>query len=128
MLLFVYGTLLGKSEHAMSRLLSAHAQPISNGVFQGRLYQIDWYPGAIDSENPDDKVFGEIWSIPDDKALIHKLDDYEGYHPEMPEASEYIRTERSIITEKGESVACQIYLYQASLRSAKRIHGGRFVS
>jgi gamma-glutamylcyclotransferase (GGCT)/AIG2-like uncharacterized protein YtfP len=124
--LFVYGTLMGQSPHPMSQLLRKEAEFVKPGRFNGQLFQIDWYPGAIDSDIPNEYVYGEVWSFPESSELLSKLDEYEGYYPDDPEASEYLRVMREVTSPEGDRYICDVYLYKASLDKAVAIPDGRF--
>ncbi len=47
--LFVYGTLLSGVGHSMHRVLARHAELVGEGFFNGRLYRVGHYPGAVPS-------------------------------------------------------------------------------
>ena len=45
--LFVYGTLMREFENPFATQLRARATFIAEGFFQGKLYRVSWYPGAV---------------------------------------------------------------------------------
>lgn len=57
----------------------------------GRLYNLGWFPGLVldRSEDPSSFVTCEVLEVDDDK--LRMLDSYEGYDPDDPENSLYIR-------------------------------------
>lgn len=64
-----------------------------NGVVlvPGKLYNLGWFPGLVLdlSEEPSSFVTCEVIEADDDK--LQRLDSYEGYDPNNPEESLYIR-------------------------------------
>ena len=119
--LFVYGTLRHGQNNEMSDFLKQHSSYESLGQFQGKLYQVDYYPGAVESTNSDDSVIGDIYRLNDVETVLTKLDEYE----EAP--TEYQRVERQIKSSKGEILNCWIYLYNEDTSSLKQIVTGDFL-
>jgi len=74
--LFVYGTLRRGSENQFARLLAEQGHFMGLARVPGRLYDLGLYPGAIASNQPDQWIQGEIFSV--DSALLTALDEYEG--------------------------------------------------
>ena len=69
---FVYGTLRrGGSNH----FRMDGTEFVTTGTVNGRLYQIDWYPGLVLDETGDE-VIGEIYQV--SPGLMEKLDAFEG--------------------------------------------------
>src|SRR5579871_1224698 len=87
--LFVYGTLMQAYDHPMARLLSEQAERLGEGSCCGQLYQIKHYPGLIASNDPADRVFGELFRLRDTKSLLAQLDDYEGCGASAPQPTLY---------------------------------------
>ncbi|MCF7560151.1 gamma-glutamylcyclotransferase [Sabulilitoribacter multivorans] len=76
--LFVYGTLLQDINNEMSRFLANHSQFVSNGYFNGKLYEVNQYPGAILSDSTTGKVYGSLFKITNSHRVFEVLDVYEG--------------------------------------------------
>ena len=76
--LFVYGTLLQDFNNAMSRFLTEQASFVAKGYFNGKLFEIDNFPGAILSNLESEKVYGSIYKISDIHKTFEVLDAYEG--------------------------------------------------
>ncbi|WP_242131845.1 gamma-glutamylcyclotransferase family protein [Aestuariivivens marinum] len=121
--LFVYGTLLSNANNDMSRFLLQYAKFVSKGYFYGKLYLIDWYPGAIVSINKDDKVFGHIYKILDETTLFETLDDFEGIDEQL-----YIRCLLDVYSKNKTPHNCWIYLYNQSVANLKQIFSGDFLN
>jgi len=109
--LFVYGTLRSDAGNDMSQLLAGNADFVDYAVFQGRLYRVDYYPGAVPSDDPEDRIPGEIYRLQDTVCLWPCLDSYEGCGPEFPEPNEYLRQRRKVRLGNGKSISAWIYLY-----------------
>src|SRR5262245_66411494 len=75
--LFVYGTLRSQMNDPLHRLLETHAVFVSTGFFQGKLYDIGRYPGAIRSRSNTDRVIGEIYQLREPRRALAIFDEYE---------------------------------------------------
>jgi gamma-glutamylcyclotransferase (GGCT)/AIG2-like uncharacterized protein YtfP len=95
----------------MSRLLCRNGVFVDYAVFQGRLYRIDSYPGAVPSDDPGHRVSGEVYRLADAEGLWSCLDSYEGCGPEFPEPNEYRRQQKRVLLDNGELMNAWIYLY-----------------
>ncbi len=125
--LFVYGTLLRRISHPMAEFLHENSSFVENGYFQGRLYDVDVYPGAILSTDPDDQVYGNILGLKDPEKVWKKLDPYEGYLETNPDISLYIK--QFVDVYAGEQVySCWVYLYNKSVNDLTRIISGDYLS
>jgi gamma-glutamylcyclotransferase (GGCT)/AIG2-like uncharacterized protein YtfP len=77
-LLFIYGSLLNTSNE-FAAYLNKHSTVYSTGKFNGKLYDIGEYPGAIASAWDIDWVSGTILLLNHPKTTLEVIDDYEGY-------------------------------------------------
>jgi gamma-glutamylcyclotransferase (GGCT)/AIG2-like uncharacterized protein YtfP len=121
--LFVYGTLGRNVGHEMHAHLVRHAEYAGEGVFNGILYRVAHYPGAVASSNPNDVVHGELY--PD--ALFAALDPYESCGPNDPKPTKYVRVATIIHRRGGEAVEAWVYLYNHDVTKLARIASGRFI-
>jgi len=94
----------------MARWLARNARRIGPAWFQGRKFRVSWYPGAVDSEDPRDRVEGELWRLKRPRTALARLDRYEGFDPAHPERSEFVRVVRPIRCGRRRLQAW-IYLY-----------------
>jgi gamma-glutamylcyclotransferase (GGCT)/AIG2-like uncharacterized protein YtfP len=124
--LFVYGTLRQNSPHAMSQFLAHYANFVGNAVYQGKLYQIDYYPGVIPSDNVHDSVQGEVYKLTDVDTVLLKLDEYEECGHNFPSPTEYIRCEQYVTLKTGERIAAWIYLFNRPTTGLQYIESGDF--
>ncbi len=125
--LFVYGTLRRDANCEMSRLLAKHAEFVSDAGYCGKLYQIDYYPGAVPSDNPNDRVQGEVYLLHQADAVLPLLDQYEEFGPEFPEPNEYIRRKQTVLLNSGDSVAAWVYVYNRSTEGLELITSANFI-
>ena len=126
--LFVYGTLLSGAGHSMHRVLVRHAELVGEGFFNGRLYRVGHYPGAIPSSGPDDRVFGEVYRLREAADLLLRLDEYEGCRPTAVAPTEYVRTTARITLTNETVVRAWIYVYNKPIHGLERIRSGFFWS
>lgn len=116
--LFVYGTLRKELNHPIHRVLSMHAVEIGKGIFQGRLYDLGRYPGAVPSSDESERVTGEIYRIQQDKPVFEALDAYEG--------AAFTRERRFIALAGGKKIPCWIYLYTRPTAGRRFIPSGDY--
>jgi gamma-glutamylcyclotransferase (GGCT)/AIG2-like uncharacterized protein YtfP len=113
-LLFIYGTLHpdrapAEIAHAARRLV-----PVGKAEIRGRRYELGAYPGVVLDEAGEDRVPGELFLVPDADTLA-QLDDYEDYHPELPQASLFLRVRTLAATADGATALCWVYVYNRDL-------------
>lgn len=131
-LLFVYGTLTRAAAHPMGDLLRAKGRPLGTGTITARLYIVadpdlpeqPLYPGAVASDDPRDRVFGEIHAVPE--LLFRDLDTYERCTDAWPDPHEYRRTTVDVLTLGGHVLPAQTYLYRWDVSRALHLPTGRF--
>lgn len=125
--LFVYGTLRKAKAAAMHRVLARHSTYCSDAEMQGRLYEINGYPGAIASGNREDKVYGELYRLKGRDTVLRQLDEYEGCADHFPAPHEYVRKKVSVILPDGERVPAWVYLYNCNVSRRLRIRSGDYM-
>jgi gamma-glutamylcyclotransferase (GGCT)/AIG2-like uncharacterized protein YtfP len=125
-LLFVYGTLMRGFDHPMARLLEQNAEFLGEAQCAGQLYLVRHYPGLVDSDDPTDHVFGQLFRLPRPRELLAKLDDYEGCGEGAAPPHEFIREVRPVTNADGTEREAFVYLYNWSLTGLPRIADGRF--
>jgi len=124
--LFVYGTLRRDYSHIMNRYLVKHSEYIGNGIFQGRLFMVDDYPGGVDSSDSQDTIKGNVFRLTQVRSVLLNLDVYEDCSPESPQPTEFRREKRSVRLMTGEILECWIYLYNHSVEGLPLIPSGDF--
>ncbi len=126
-LIFVYGTLMRRFDHPMSKLLSANAEFLGEGSCPGRLYSITHYPGMLRAAAAGDVVFGELYRMRDPAALLSELDEYESCGPNFDPPTLYLRETLPVTLSNGAVHQAWTYIYNRPVPEAKRIASGRFL-
>ena len=124
--LFVYGSLMSTVGHRMGARLRREARRIGAATLQGRLYRVSWYPGAVDSPDPAQRVHGEVWTLDDPKVALAWLDAYEGIVPGRSERGAFRRVERQVWLATGAEMAAWVYLYKKDVARLAAIPDGRW--
>lgn len=125
--LFVYGSLMSTAGHPMGERLGREGRLLGPASMQGRLYRLSWYPGAVDSDVPDQRVQGEVYALPDPARALQWLDAYEGLDPHAPDSHEYARVERPVRVATGGDLTAWVYLYRLSVAGLAPVPGGRWM-
>ena len=113
----------------MPQWLSQHAQWLGQAWFQGQLFKVADYPGAIDSSSPADAVLGDVYELKEFEASIARLDDYEECSANHVPPHLYRREVRAVrLTESGENLSAWIYIYNRPVSGLMRITSGDFFS
>ncbi len=124
--LFVYGTLRRTVGGVMHERLLRRSQFVRCATFQGRLYLVADYPGAVSSSHPSDVVHGEVYRLLDPQPLWSELDQYEGSVGETPEQKEYVRGIHQVVLRGGDSLSAWVYVYNRSIQGLPRLESGDF--
>jgi gamma-glutamylcyclotransferase (GGCT)/AIG2-like uncharacterized protein YtfP len=91
---------------------------LGEGSLQAKLYQLNGYPGAVPSTDPQDQTQGEIYAL-EDPGVLALLDAYEG--------GEYRREMLEVQRPGGLFQACWAYVYTGPLEGLAPVPGGRFL-
>ncbi|HUV99511.1 MAG TPA: gamma-glutamylcyclotransferase family protein [Gallionella sp.] len=124
--LFVYGTLRRDGDNDMYKLLARHARFLCDGWFNGKLYNVTYYPCAVPSDIPEDKVYGEVYELLEPEYILQKLDDYEECSEKFPPPREYRREIRSIHIANDDVIDAWIYIYNYDVGNLRQIKSGDF--
>jgi gamma-glutamylcyclotransferase (GGCT)/AIG2-like uncharacterized protein YtfP len=125
--IFVYGTLRKQKASDMYPVLARHCEYFSEGVIPGKLFEVCGYPGAIESGDTHDKVFGELYKILDQKPVLERLDEYEECSHRFPVPHEYSRKRISVELIGGASVVAWVYLYNHDVSTLQQIISGDYL-
>lgn len=93
---------------------------------QGKLYEIEGYPGVVPSNESKDRVVGEVYKISKPENLFPLLDEYEGCSSRFPEPREFVRKVVPVRLENGEEVEAWVYLYAWDVSGRFRIEPGDY--
>jgi gamma-glutamylcyclotransferase (GGCT)/AIG2-like uncharacterized protein YtfP len=122
--LFVYGTLRRDSNY---HLLARYGQFVGDATYQGKLYMVDYYPGLVPSDNPQDIVYGEVYKLSDPDIVLSRLDDYEECGPKFSEPTEYVRRKQDVIFKSGEVISAWVYIFDRPTDRLQLIVSGDFI-
>ena len=125
--LFVYGTLRRAGGHPMHQLLASQSRFVGMAHYQGRLYQVSYYPGVVASATTTDRVVGEVYQLLQPEHILALLDNYEACAAEFPAPHEYRRQVQQVTLENGASVSAWLYLYNHDTTGLTRITSGDFL-
>lgn len=124
---FVYGTLRRGSGSAAHDWLARRAELVGQAWFRGRLYRIAHYPGLVASEDPGDRVVGEVYALNDPQTALAELDRYEECGPGFPAPAEYVRCQAEVTLAQGRTCTAWVYLYNRPVAESARIVSGDFL-
>ncbi len=110
-LLFVYGSLMRGMERAAFLSSADKAGFVATGSARGTLYDLGAFPGMKEGNNGS-LVHGELYELVDPQTFFDTLDLIEGYWPEQPERSLYVRKLINVSTAAGEKSAWAYILNQ----------------
>lgn len=125
--LFVYGTLRRGAETRMYRLLAQHSDFVGEASWKGRLYKVDYYPGAVPSDDPAHRVKGEVYVLREPASILAALDVYEDCGPGSAEPAEYVRSRQEVILGNGQRLTAWVYVYQRPTTGLTEIVSGDFL-
>ncbi|MCL4427796.1 MAG: gamma-glutamylcyclotransferase [Deltaproteobacteria bacterium] len=126
--LFVYGTLKSDMNNDMYHLLAKNARFIDDAVWNGKLYMVEDYPGAVPSDNQLDKVYGELYLLNNPEKILPALDEYEECSDKFLEPTLFKRIKGDVKTIGGEIIKTWIYIYNLPVDNLKQIKSGNFTA
>jgi gamma-glutamylcyclotransferase (GGCT)/AIG2-like uncharacterized protein YtfP len=122
--LFAYGTLQPGFAPTKIARAAAKLRPVGEGFLRGALYDLGGYPGAVADPAAKGKIVGTVMELPEDEGVLASLDKYEGFNPQSPGTSEYIRERQVVELKSGGTVECWFYRYNREPRNAGLVEGG----
>ena len=124
-LVFFYGTLMSGFKRPGRARLDPKLRPEGRGWIPAALFDLGIYPAAIPAA--DGRVWGEVHRMLDTDAVLAALDEIEGYRPNEPDQSLYMRVETTVTFENGHTATAWTYFYNAPLGRAQRIESGDYL-
>ncbi|WEK37287.1 MAG: gamma-glutamylcyclotransferase [Candidatus Pseudobacter hemicellulosilyticus] len=127
--LFVYGSLLSGFNHPAHLFVSRYFTLTGQGRVQGKLYDLDEYPGAVPA-GENFFIEGELYHVnhaDEFSYAIRQLDDYEGLLVEAPETPLF-RREAAAVLCNGVSTMAWIYWYNLPVEGRPLIPAGELLS
>jgi gamma-glutamylcyclotransferase (GGCT)/AIG2-like uncharacterized protein YtfP len=98
---------------------------VGRGRIQAALYDLGLFPAAVPA--PDCRVAGELYEVVDDPSVLVKLDEIEGYRPNEPDTSLYMRALTTVTLDSGDVDTAWVYFYNAPLGQGQRIESGDYL-
>ncbi|OJV21301.1 MAG: hypothetical protein BGO21_10565 [Dyadobacter sp. 50-39] len=122
--LFTYGTLMQGFDNPYARKLRLSSNYIGKGCFNGKLFRVEWYPGAHYVPDAPTYVHGEIYQL-HSLEILNELDEYEDVM-EDEAAGLYVR--KVVPVRCGQEVVmdCWAYLYNRPVSDLPLIADGYF--
>jgi len=105
--------------------LDAKLTSVGRGSIRAALFDVGLYPAAIPAS--DASVQGELHRMSDAAAVLRELDEIEGFRPEQPDSSLYMRQETPVTLTDGRIESAWTYFYNAPLGNAPRIESGDYL-
>jgi gamma-glutamylcyclotransferase (GGCT)/AIG2-like uncharacterized protein YtfP len=127
-LLFVYGTLRPGARSPMTRFLVTNAALLCPARYRGRIYRIAHYPGVVPSDNPRDRVIGDVFRLAHPPRVLKRLDIHEGCGPAARRPTEYVREVVTVELEEGGPADVWTYLYNWPIEPSALIRSGDFLA
>jgi gamma-glutamylcyclotransferase (GGCT)/AIG2-like uncharacterized protein YtfP len=124
-LVFVYGTLMGGFDRRRHAGIETRMRFVGRGWIPAALYDLGLFPVAIPA--PGSRVWGEIYEVEDDPSVLAKLDEIEGFRPNDPDSSLYVRAQSTVTLEDGTEQTTWVYFFNAPLGRAERIESGNYL-
>jgi gamma-glutamylcyclotransferase (GGCT)/AIG2-like uncharacterized protein YtfP len=123
---FFYGTLMAPFNRPGRQRITSQLTFIGRGSIRAALFDLGIYPAAIPSDD-DSKVWGEVYQISELATVLEVLDEIEGYRPNEPDRSLYMRVRADVSLEDGRVIDAWTYFYNAPLGRAQRIASGDYL-
>lgn len=121
--LFVYGTL--KAGQINRGLVAGFIESCEPASIPGHLYDLGLFPALVIG---DGVVRGELLQLTEESmsAILGVLDRLEGYNPNAPERSMYIRSVVEVTTDSGGHQRAYTYYYNRDPLKLRRLEGGEW--
>jgi gamma-glutamylcyclotransferase (GGCT)/AIG2-like uncharacterized protein YtfP len=124
--LFAYGTLQPGLAPTQIARVAAKLRPVGEGSVRGVLYDLGGYPGAVADPSAKGRIAGTVMELPEDDGVLARLDAYEGFDPQAPTTSEYIRERQAVELKTGGTVECWFYRYNRKPRETPVVENGEW--
>jgi gamma-glutamylcyclotransferase (GGCT)/AIG2-like uncharacterized protein YtfP len=127
--IFVYGSL--RSGQSNASLLAGfdpleEGKAVVHGTVRGRLLDFGSFPGLVHSDNPLERVHGEVYSFVELEGVLAELDRLEDFHGYGKQSSEYERVIVAVDLDGRERIAWT-YLYTGPQTDARAVPRGDWV-
>jgi gamma-glutamylcyclotransferase (GGCT)/AIG2-like uncharacterized protein YtfP len=124
-LVFFYGTLMAGFDRRRRAGIDDQLTYVGRGSIKASLFDLGIYPAAVPA--PQGLVWGEVYEVRDPDTVLAALDRFEGYTPDNPDQSLYVRAEAAVTLQDGTSEPAWVYFYNAPLGQAQQILSGDYL-
>lgn len=124
--IFFYGTLMAPFNRPGRQRITPKLIYKGRGTIRAALFDLGIYPAAIPADD-DSLVWGEVYETSEPAAVLAALDEIEGYRPNEPDRSLYLRVLVDATLEDGRLEKAWAYFYNAPLGGAQRITSGDYL-
>lgn len=122
---FFYGTLMAGFDRRRRAGIDSKLAYVGRGSILAALFDLGIYPAAVPAY--EGRVWGEVYRMTDPGTVLAALDDIEGYRPDDPDRSLYMRGEADVTLADGTHSRAWVYFYNAPLGQAPRIPSGDYL-
>jgi gamma-glutamylcyclotransferase (GGCT)/AIG2-like uncharacterized protein YtfP len=122
---FFYGTLMAGFERRGRAGVDTRMRLVGRGSIEAALFDLGLFPAAVPA--PGSHVWGEVYEIDDDPAVLATLDGLEGFSSSEPDNSLYVRHIVPVTYPDGREDSVWAYFYNAPLGQAQRIASGDYL-
>ena len=123
---FFYGTLMTPFNRSGRQRVESKLAFAGRGRIRAALFDLGIYPAAVPADD-DSTVAGEVYELLDAATVLGALDEIEGFRPNEPERSLYLRVMTDVTLDSGQSRQAWAYFYNAPLGRAERIPSGDYL-
>jgi gamma-glutamylcyclotransferase (GGCT)/AIG2-like uncharacterized protein YtfP len=123
---FFYGTLMTGFNRPGRQRVDSILELAGRGRIRAALFDLGIYPAAVPSDD-DSTVRGEVYHMRDVAAVLSALDEIEGFRPNEPARSLYLRVLTTVTLDNGRELPAWAYFYNAPLGRAERISSGDYL-
>lgn len=124
-LVFFYGTLMAGFDRRRRAGIDSKLTYVGRGAIRAALFDLGLYPAAVPA--PEGHVWGEVYEMVDRDEVLAALDEIEGYRPDDPDRSLYVRQQTEVVLPDGSVAMAHVYFYNAPLGRAPRIRSGDYL-
>ncbi|HXW07762.1 MAG TPA: gamma-glutamylcyclotransferase family protein [Vicinamibacterales bacterium] len=124
-LVFFYGTLMAGFDRRRRAGIDDRLAYIGRGSIRAALFDLGIYPAAVPA--PEGLVWGEVYEMSDADVVLSALDGIEGFRPDDPDRSLYVRQQTVVALPDGVSATAWVYFYNAPLSRAAPIPSGDYL-
>ncbi len=123
---FFYGTLMTPFNRPGRQRVESKLAFAGRGRIRAALFDLGIYPAAVPAGD-DSTVAGEVYEVLDPATVLGALDEIEGFRPNEPERSLYLRVVTDVTMDSGPTRQAWAYFYNAPLGRAERIPSGDYL-